>query len=149
MNALDQVVFCHVHGYAHDDGEMDAEPDEPDCHEEEWDNVVQGEAEVISDEEETVNEQVEGLFMLKSGDLAYIYTVRGGLVPCKVLVVKDDGETEVIVTASRPGWKRGDWELIRNPRISLVNRNQVSHRRGIARVTGALAMVTDKGKVLR
>lgn len=169
MSAVMQVErlhFCFVHGYAHPDGEMEdvntipiefftGAPDEPGevvvepCHEEEWDVVVLDDGEYDVTNEEAVLTQNNGVYTLKAGDLAYIYTVRGGLVPCKVLKVDEDGRTEVRVTADRLGWARGATEVLRNPHVSLVSRSQVSYRQGQPRVNGALAMVTDDGKVIR
>lgn len=142
------VWFCHVHGYAHERGEYENfEEGEPECHEDIW-PVIMGEAEA-ADAPEGEDVEPSGFYTLKAGDLAYIYTVRGGLVPCKVLVVKNDGETEIVVTADRTDWRKGTWEILRNPWVSLVNRNQVSFRRGVPRISGALAMVTDEGQTLR
>ena len=164
---VERLHFCFVHGYAHPDGEMEdietiptefftGAPDEPGevmvepCHEEEWDVVVLDTDEYnVTSEEAVLSQNSRGFYTLKAGDLAYIYTVRGGLVPCKVIKVDDNGKTEVRVTADRLGWRRGAAEVLRSPLASLVSRSQVSYHRGQPRINGALAMVSDTGKVIR
>lgn len=159
----EQVEFCHVHGRPHD-GELETvdtiphefivgvndwdDPVVEPCHTEEW-TVVALEPEEFKVTDETVLTQnlSRGFFTLKSGDLAYIYTVRGGVVPCKVVSVSDE-ETHVLVTADRTGWRRGDVETIRNPKVSLIHRDMAHTYRGQVRVTGSLRMVTDRGRLL-
>lgn len=155
-----ELHFCYVHGYAHPEGEMDAIDTIPPelftgpesvlpCHEEAWEVVVLDADEYAVVKEEKMPRSEAGLYKLAAGDLAYIFTVRGGLVPCKVLSVKDNGETEVRVTADRHGWTHGAVEHIRNPHVSLVSRSQVTYSGKQPRINGALAMVSDSGKLLR
>lgn len=155
-----ELHFCYVHGYAHPEGEMDGFDTIPSelltgpesvlpCHEETWEVCVLDADEYAVVKEEKVPRSESGLYKLATGDLAYIFTVRGGLVPCKVLSVKDNGETEVRVTADRIGWKQGAVEHIRNPHVSLVSRKQVTYSSGQPRINGGLAMVSDSGKLLR
>lgn len=163
---VEPLQFCYVHGYVHPDGEMEAvesipydfvagesdfgDPLPERCHMEEMDVIIIDPSDIhITDEETVLTQNTNGFFTLKAGDLAFILTVRGGFVPVKVLTVDDDGRTEVRVTADRIGWRKGTTETIRNPRVNLVNRNMVTYRRGQARINGALAMVSDSGKVLR
>lgn len=163
---VERIQFCFVHGYAHPSGEMEGIDTIPHeffiggdavgevmverCHEEEWDVVALDPSEYEVVNEEAVLSQNQGAsFTLKAGDLAFIYTVRGGLVPCKVMKVEDSGKTEVRVTADRVGWQSGETEVIRNPHVSLVSRSQVSYHHGKPRISGGLAMVTDSGTLLR
>jgi len=144
------IDWCHVHGYA--DGGSPEEYEhhplwETPCRLEEWHVALPESCDSSTSEEiHTVNED---FFILKKGDLAYIYTAHGTLVPCKMLSVKEDGEVEVLVTAARePDWNRGDKVPIASPKVSLVNRSQVSRSRGRHRVDGALRFIADSGRLL-
>ena len=131
MNAQSETIeFCHVHGYAHPDGELEwvetippelvvdvdeaGDPIIEPCHTEEWNVMVLDPEEFeVTEEHRVLRQNRRGFFTLKAGDLAYVYTIRGSVVPCKVLTVADDGETTVLVTADRLGWRKGAREVLR------------------------------------
>lgn len=145
------ISYCLTHGREHTDDETDLDFEdmlvrtEADGVEavtrcaEDVRTVVIGTVESVND---TVNEDASDseVFTLKAGDLAYIDTVRGGLVPCKVLNVNWTG-ADVQVTASRPGWNRGDVEHFINPAVALVNRAQVKrYSDGTTWIVGTLTV---------
>ena len=89
-----------------------------------------------------------GFFTVKRGDLAYLVTVHGDVVPVKVLNVHDYPVTaRVQVTASRLGWRKGAVETLRNPGIGLVSRNQVRMSRGKPLIFGKTRLLTDGGSL--
>jgi hypothetical protein len=65
------------------------------------------------------------------GTLAVIDTF-GGLVPCRVEAVTDDGRVTVRVTAARPGWRRG--ELPTLAPWDVVPRDMIRRRGGRLRI---------------
>lgn len=66
------------------------------------------------------------------GDLAYLETVRDGLVKCKVMYVKreDNGDLTLVVrvTASRGCYKLG--EAIKATALHIIPRGAIYKRRG-------------------
>lgn len=141
-----QVPFCHIHGYAHYNGEMDDQPDEADCREEDWTLAVAPADPVeVVDERPLLRRSFTDAFILEAGSAAYVDSRSAGLVPCKVLDIAEDGSAHIIVTANRQGWKRGEEVDIGNPRMSLIAREQVDRT---GRIAGRTLVRTDKGRVL-
>lgn len=74
-----------------------------------------------------------------AGDLAYIDTLRSGLVPCKVVSVSYErhfgNDWQVItvkVTGKRPGYKRGD--VTTGTRSTIIPRDHIFTRAGQYRI---------------
>lgn len=144
------IAYCLTHGREHQDGETEEDytdllpRTEADgmvnvtpCTED-LRTVVVGTV-VSVNEDGSDSELSEPVFTLKAGDLAYIDTVAGGLVPCRVRSIDWTG-ADVQVTASRPGWERGDVEHFVNPAIALVHRDQVKQRHGQPWIIGTLTV---------
>lgn len=128
---IEPLLFCHTHGYVHPDGEMQdidrippeffipGDPDEETtaCVETEWaDVVVLDRSQFVVGEDEPVKEH----WSINAGDLAYFDT-GSVLVPCKVRTISDEG-AEVMLTANRKDWRKGQVLNVRSPQVSLVNR---------------------------
>jgi hypothetical protein len=126
--------FCHTHGWAHD-----VQPDVRACRIEDW-NTVPG---IVIDSVE-VEPEPEPFFVLGTGRLAYLNAVAGP-VPVRVIEVDED-QTTVEVTASREGYRRGEYLHVSNPTISLLHRGQVSRR--THKVSGTVRLITDEGNLL-
>lgn len=143
---LETIAFCLTHGREHADDETEEDYTDLVPHgeyatitqcAEDLRPVVPGTV-VSVNETASDSEVTEPTFTLKAGDLAFIETVRGGLVPCKVLTLDWTG-ADVLVTASRPGWNRGDVEHFINPAVTLVHRGQVKrYKDGTTWITGSL-----------
>jgi hypothetical protein len=134
---IEPLRFCHVHGYVHPDGEMqdvdrippeffvhstdpdawDSDEATEDCIETEWADVI-----VLDPTEFSVktDEPVADEWTFHAGDLAYFDT-GSVLVPCKVRSINGEG-AEVMLTATRDEWRKGQVLHVRSPRASLVNR---------------------------
>ena len=157
MAEVVDVEFCHVHGYSHWDGEMDAvdtAPDDRICKVEVWPNVITLDPEDIHhiQDERMVQDLNTPRHVLMAGDLAFIRLFVEGeptFVPCKVLAVWSNGRTSVKITADRGPYKRGTFREFDNPWLSLVARSQISRKYGGVRVNGSLAVITDDGRILR
>lgn len=138
MSAVAEVVdvkFCHVHGYAHPEGEdLWGTRDLGPCLDEQWNVVALDEGEVAEVE---VTEPSDEFSILAADDFAYVRMVDT-LVPCKVLGVDETGVCLIKVTAKRPGWKRGQTEFISSPKVTLAPR----------RGNGVLRLMTDNGRLL-
>lgn len=144
------LPFCHIHGYSHESHDLEhAWLDLDECILETWQVVRLDAHEHEATDEEPPTECEDMTYALRKGSLAYIDSVRGGLVPCKVLGVSDEGVTQVRITASRSGWGRGEVEFLENPWLSLVHRGQVSDVRSKRpRITGQVRIQADSGKRL-
>jgi hypothetical protein len=144
------MLYCTLHGRAHYPGEADDARllgDENPCREEEW-NVVEGEAQVQSSEPAS-----EAEFVVGRNQLAYLDTVFSGLVPVKVLAIRNTEtdmhpEADVKVTATRPGYTRGETLTMHMPNHTLIGRDQVVTRRGQLYVFGPTRFLTDEGELL-
>lgn len=145
------IAYCLTHGREHADNETDEDYEDllvrtevdgtvnvTPCTED-LRTVVLGTVVSVSEADGSDSEVSEPTFTLKAGDLAYIDTVAGGLVPCRVKSIDWTG-ADVQVTASRPGWERGDVEHFVNPAISLVHRDQVKQRHGQPWIIGTLTV---------
>lgn len=160
---IEDRPYCHVHGKAHLNGEMESiytipreyltgDPEEDhdyveDCREEEREIVVLTPDEYVVTAEQAVQRRRPAIPPLQSGTFAYINSTDG-LVPCKVLSIDEWGQACVMITAARPGWVKGRALTIRSPRLSLVSRDQVKHRNGETTIIGTLLIRTDKGRIL-
>jgi hypothetical protein len=134
------VYFCVVHGYAHSSTER-GNGDHLWCREESV-TVVPGTvvASVSQRNEEPVAQPTH---TLRSGDFAFIDSLRSGLVPVKVLSV-NEREVTVRVTASRPGYTRYEKITLALPNPWIIARDQVHTRRGQFIVTGTVQFEVDQ-----
>lgn len=135
------MLYCIAHGRAHYRGEADDATllgDDLPCIEEEWD-VVGGTT--LSSHCEQRSEPSP---LVMTGSLAYLTSVAAGMVPVKVVEVRDY-EADVKVTAARAGFPRGSTITLHLPNHTLVARDQVYRRRGVLRVNGPTSVMTKAG----
>lgn len=146
---IEPRLFCLTHGVSHQDGiGLTAEPlvyDNLACHEVEWPGIITLTPDSVSDVS-TGNTDAP-TFTLARGDLAYLDTFGGGLVPVKVLLI-NGAEADVRVMAARRGYERGEVVTVSVPNNWLIHRKQVHVRRGQYRVSGHTRFTTDAGRTL-
>lgn len=153
------MLYCITHGKAHAAAEAEsisALGDDLPCIQEEW-PIVAGEA-GSSQCEDTAPADLA--FVLEPGSLAYLDTLRSGLVPVKVTGVAIDrmpGGDEwrwpeptvtVKVTGGRPGYERGEVIELHAPNLTLVHRAQVHIRCGQYRIRGQAHVRDTEGRLL-
>lgn len=158
------MLFCITHGREHYPGETEDVAllgDDLTCHEVEW-TVVTGSVLDCSPEG---TETDTFHHTLGSGELAYLDTRPGGdragsgLVPVKILSIEplegDDEDAHTLwhqadlrVTASRPGFTRGQRLEVSVPNPMLLSRACVYTERGQVKVMGPTRFITEEGELL-
>lgn len=134
------TTFCITHGQEHrPDDEV---TDDVGCLNEEWTRTVPGTVLSSQCEPETAS-----YFVIESGDLVYIMSEVGGLVPAKVHAIDDDVAT-VRITGTRPGFTRGQALDFLVPNLSILARPQVQVIDDRLSTEGPTRFLNDNGSLI-